>query len=340
MDTPRLTELVKGGGCARKLPAEDLVEVLGRLPAFKHPWSRPAGPMDDAAVFHPEGSRWAFVYTMDVVTPIVDDPLVYGRIAAANAISDVYAMGGQPQMALCYIGLPDALGLDVLEAMMRGASEMANEAGCLVTGGHTIKSAEPQCGLAVVGSVDPERIWTQDKAVAGQALVLTKPIGSGTLSQAVKAGAFPAEAMAPAVAAMTTLNRDACAAGLRHGATAATDVTGFGLLGHLYHLASASGLTARIDAEAVPLLPRALEAVRAGHLPGGSRRNAGYVRRHVAASEAVEPALLSLLADAQTSGGLLLALPAEGARRVVEELPGAAVIGALVAGDPGRLEIG
>lgn len=295
--------------------------------------------MDDAALFFPEGSPCAFVYTMDVITPIVDDPRAFGRIAAANALSDVYAMGGVAQLALSYVGLPDVLGLDVLEAILAGAAEKAAEGGCGVVGGHTIKSAEPQCGLAVIGSVDPQAAWIQSRGQAGQALVLTKALGTGVLSQALKAGALSEEAFAPALASMQTLNAAACEAGRRAGVTAATDVTGFGLLGHLQHLVGASGLMARLDATAVPLLPGALDAARGGHVPGGSRRNARYAAPHVDAAAGLDEALMILLADAQTSGGLLMAVSPEGARALVGELEGAAIIGELVAGEGGRIRV-
>lgn len=340
MDEVRLTQLVLGGGCARKLPAEDLVEVLAKLPHHPHPWVRPTGPMDDAAVLFPEGDGDGLVYTMDIITPIVDDPRIYGQIAGTNAVSDVYAMGGRPQVALSYVGLPDVVGLDVLEAIFRGMQEKAWEAGCVVVGGHTIKSAEPQCGLAVIGTVPRDRVWTHTGGKAGQALVLTKAIGTGVISQATKKDAAAPGALDAAIASMTTLNRRACEVGLAHGATAATDVTGFSLLGHLEHLAHASGVAARLDCRAVPLLTGAWEAASAGHVPGGSRRNLRYVSPHLVGQDTIDPVLLTLLADAQTSGGLLLALPKGEVASVLAALPGAVCVGELVEGVAGAIHLG
>jgi selenide,water dikinase len=288
----------------------------------------------------PEGAARSLVLTLDVITPIVDDPGSFGRISAANALSDVYAMGGAPEVALSFVGVPDQVGLDVLEAILRGMTEKAHEAGCAVVGGHSIRDTEPKCGLAVVGSVEPGAAWTHRRGEAGQLLVLTKPIGTGVIAQALRKDQAEPAWLEAAIRSMETLNRAACDAGRAHGVTAATDVTGFGLLGHLSHITAASGLSATVRPDAVPQLPGAIDAARAGHIPGGSRKNLAYARPHLRGADAIEPALLTLLADAQTSGGLLLTVPAGSASALLAALQGAAVIGELVDREPGVIELG
>jgi selenide, water dikinase len=300
--------------------------------------SSETGPLDDAAVVCPEGAARAMVLTLDVITPIVDDPLAFGRIAAANAISDVYAMGGSPEVALSFVGIPDGVGLDVLEQILRGAAETAAAAGCAIVGGHTIRDSEPKAGLSVVGSVLRDRAWTHTRAQAGQALVLTKAIGTGVIAQAIRSERAEPDWIDAATRSMELLNRAACEAGQRHGATAATDVTGFGLLGHLRHLADASRLGAVLHTSEISLLPGAREAAAAGLVPGGSRRNQRYVEARLRGAEHIDPDLLTLLCDAQASGGLLLCVPAERAAALVAELGApSAVIGELVDGEPGVL---
>jgi selenide, water dikinase len=341
MTSVRLTQLVQGGGCARKLPAADLVEVLKRVPATNHAWVDAAtAPLDDAALVQPPGAERELVLTVDIITAVVDDPGDFARIAAANALSDVYAMGGRPEVALSFAGLPEELGLEVIEQVLGGMADKAREAGTAIVGGHTIRDTEPKCGLAVIGSVEPGRAWTQRKAQAGQAVVLSKPLGAGVITQALrKQSAEPAWVEA-VTRSMQTLNRAACEAGRAHGVTAATDVTGFGLLGHLYQLAEASGLAAVIRARSVPLFDGALEAVRGGFVPGGTRRNLTYVAPHLHGTDAFEAELVTLLADAQTSGGLLLCAPAEQAEALARAIgPGAAVIGELASGEPGVVRL-
>jgi selenide,water dikinase len=336
----RLTQLVQAGGCARKLPAEDLAEVLKQIPGFSHPWvSDATGPMDDAALVMPDASGRALVMTIDIITPIVDDPELFGRIAAANAISDVYAMGGKPEVALSFVGMPEALGLDVLAKVLGGGSAKAHEAGCAIVGGHSIRDVEPKFGLAVIGSVNASEAWTHRRGKAGQKLVLTKPLGVGVLVQAHRAGKVDAGAFERATGWMQRLNQMAADAGRRHGATAATDVTGFGLTGHVHHLAQSSGVAARIELGKVPIMDGALEAACAGLVPGGSHRNKRYVAGHLRNTEGAHPDLLTLVTDAQTSGGLVLAVPdSAAASAIVSELgEGAAIIGELFDGEPGTL---
>jgi selenide,water dikinase len=298
---------------------------------------------DDAAVYRLAESGLALVATVDIFTPIVDDPFDFGRIAAANSLSDVYAMGARPLFALSIIAFPSRkLPLAIMGEILRGGAAGCADAGIAVVGGHSIDDAEPKYGLSVVGVVDPERVVRNSTGRPGDALVLTKPIGTGVISHAVKAGSAPGDALGAATASMAALNRDACAAMLEVGVSAATDITGFGLIGHLHELAHASGVGARLDAAHVPLLPGALELAAAGTIPGGSKRNADYFERW-ASFGGVDPALRALLTDAQTSGGLLIAVPparldalraALRARGVLD-----AVIGALVPGAPGAIRV-
>ncbi len=336
MTAPRLTTLVQGGGCARKLPAESLVEVLKALPAIPHGWvDASTGPLDDAAIVHPEPGR-SLVLTIDILTPIVDDPRAFGGIAATNALSDVYAMGGKPEVALSFVGFPnDKLSLDVLGEVLAGMNDACARARTAIVGGHSIGDSEPKAGLAVVGSVDPGLFWSQRSAREGQALVLTKAIGTGMVGQAIRAGLADEALVARATAQMLELNDRACAVGLAVGATSCTDVTGFGLLGHLQNVIEASRLSAEIVAADVPLIEGVAELAAAGVVPGGSKRN---LARALVITEMVniaEPTQL-LLADAQTSGGLLLCVPegraAEAVRRLHEAGCGrSAVVGHLLA---------
>ena len=306
---------------------------------------------DDAAVYRLDGDR-ALVLTADFFTPIVDDPVDFGRIAAANALSDVYAMGARPLVALNLVAFPRALlGEGLLEGIIEGGASMAREAGVPVVGGHSIDDPEPKYGLCVVGEVHPDRVVRNSTARPGDALVLTKAIGTGVISTAIKAGVAREDVVAAAVASMTALNRDAAEAMVRHGAHAATDVTGFGLLGHLREMAAASGAEAVVRASAVPVLPGARELAAGDHVPGGTRRNQYDLAPHVRWGDA-DPVTRLLLADAQTSGGLLIALPRREAEALVEELragtaAGAAglpagapaIIGELRDGVPGAIEV-
>ncbi len=294
------------------------------------------GPLDDAAVVRPEGAERSLVLTLDVVTPIVDDPRAFGAIAATNALSDVYAMGGRPEVALSFAGFPtDKLGLEVLHEVLAGMQEACARAACAILGGHTIADSEPKCGLAVVGSVDPARVWSHASAQEGQALVLTKPIGTGIVGQAIRADKAAPELVARATAQMTTLNAAARDVGLELGASSCTDVTGFGLLGHLRHIVEASNLAAEVDSAAVPLLPGVRELAAAGVLPGGSKRNLAYAASVTQFAPGLDEVARLLLCDAQTSGGLLLCLPAGAAPEAVRRLDGAAIVGALRAYDGG-----
>jgi selenide,water dikinase len=299
--------------------------------------------MEDAALLHP-GSGPTLAFTVDFITPIVDDPEIYGAIAAANSLSDVYAMGGDPQVALAICGFPrDVLPLKVLEQIFRGGRDKAAEAGCAIAGGHTVLDPELKYGLCVIGSV-PGAGLAQTSAKPGDRLVLTKPLGFGIAAQAIKEGQLSGADLETTLAAMATLNKGAKDAALAAGARAATDVTGFGMLGHLHHLASASGLAARIQVRDVPVFDFIRDLAEAGLAPGGSKRNLEYVAPHARFGGGVSEVEQLILCDAQTSGGLLIAVPPDLESDLIEELernetPARAVIGELVPGEPGSIEV-
>jgi len=299
----RLTQYGSGGGCACKIPPGELERLLSGLTGSVEPGLLVGlDDGDDAAVVAID-EHTGLVATADFFTPVVDDAYDFGRVAAANALSDVYAMGGRPLVAVNLVSWPrDVLPGELLQEMLRGGLDVAREAGCAVGGGHSIDDPEPKYGMAVSGLVRTDRILRNDAARAGQAISLSKPLGLGVLNNRHKA---TGEVFAQAIQTMTTLNRDACQAALNAGIEAATDVTGFGLLGHLYKMARASGVTAVVDAAAVPYLDGSREALRDGFVSGGTRRNLDWVRPQLDA--AVDEDELLLLADAQTSGGLLLA---------------------------------
>jgi len=303
-----------------------------------------AATRDDAAVFQMAPDR-AIVATVDFFTPIVDDAYDFGRIAAANAFSDVYAMGATPLLALNLVGWPrDKVPLDLLGDVLRGGQDIAREAGAFVLGGHSVDDPEPKYGMVAIGEVHPARVVTNAGARPGDALVLTKPIGTGILTTALKRDLLTAADLAPAVMVMTTLNAGAARAMRAVDVHAATDVTGFGLLGHLHSLLTASGAAAEIRAASVPLLPRARELAERGAIPGGTRRNLESLAGAVEFAAGIDEATRLLLADAQTSGGLLIALPetqVPALRTALERerAPAAAAIGRVVAGPPGRIAV-
>ena len=298
---------------------------------------------DDAAVYR-VAPGIAMVQTVDFFTPIVDDPYDWGRIAAANALSDVYAMGGRPLFVLNLVAFPrELLREGILEDILRGGSDVARAAGAPTLGGHSIDDAEPKYGLVAVGEVHPRRMVTNAAARPGDVLVLTKPIGSGVVATAIKSGDADARVVAAAVDVMTTLNRSAAEAMVETGVVAGTDVTGFGLLGHLHRMLLASGVAATLRAEDVPLLPGAVELATAGHVPGGSRRNMADLSGHTTFADSVDDVARLLLSDAQTSGGLLMSVPERRAAALVERLArsehAAAVIGRVVEGRAGTMGV-
>ncbi len=321
------------------------MEVLKQVAPFPHSWvDSEVGPLEDAALLRlPSGATFAF--TVDFITPVVDDPETFGAIAAANALSDVYAMGGEPQVALAICGAPaEGLPHEALARILRGGRDKAAEAGCAIVGGHTIIDPELKYGLAVLGSLAGERSLAHPHARPGDRLVLTKPLGIGVASQALKEGRLAPAELAMVVGVMTTLNRGAKDAALAAGVHAATDVTGFGLLGHLHNLLLGAKLAARIFSPAVPLLPFARRIAGEGHIPGGSKRNLAATAAYVRFAPEIDATQRLLLCDAQTSGGLLLAVPAAAESRLLAELerhatPAHAVIGELVSGSAGAIEV-
>jgi selenide,water dikinase len=286
----------------------------------------------------------ALVATVDFFTPIVDDPAAWGAIAVANALSDIYAMGATPLFGLNLVGWPrDRLPFDMLGELLRGATEVAQRAGCLILGGHSIDAVEPTFGMAVIGEVHPDRMLTNAGACAGDVLVLTKPLGTGILATALKRDALLETGIAEAVRSMTVLNDGASRAALRVGVSAATDVTGFGLVGHLTSMLEASKVAAEIAFDALPILPHARNLASRGIVPGGTERNLEAADRVEWAAE-LAMADRYLCVDAQTSGGLLLVVPAENEAALLaalqeEHTPAAAVIGRVVAGKPGHIRV-
>lgn len=320
----RLTEYGRGGGCACKIPPGELEQMVGGLSGNP---TDPTGALlvgldagDDAAVVRIERDR-AVVATADFFTPVVDSAFDWGRIAAANALSDVYAMGAEPLVAVNLLAWPrDLLPMELAGEVLRGGAEVAHSAGCYPAGGHSVDDEEPKYGMAVTGIVDPDDLIRNDAGRPGVPLSLSKPLGVGVLNNRHKS---TGEVFDHAVESMAALNRDTARAAVAAGISCATDVTGFGLLGHLYKLARASGVSAVLESAAVPYLDGALEAAQQGYVSGGTHRNLDWVAPHVD-FDGVDETTRLLLADAQTSGGLLVA----------GELPGCPVIGELtVRGD-------
>lgn len=303
-----------------------------------------AGSYDDAAVFKLSDDR-ALVATTDFFTPIVDDPRDWGAIAAANALSDLYAMGATPLFALNLVAWPrTGLPFELLGEVMDGAAQVAREAGCLLVGGHSVDDPEPKFGLAAIGEAHPDRLLTNATAKPGDVLVLTKPLGTGILTTALKRDRVSEAAIAPAVRAMRTLNAGAARAALANGVTAATDVTGFGLLGHLGNMLAGSGVAAELHAGALPVLEGALQLAEEGIIPGGTARNFEAAMETTEWDPDVTQAQRLICTDAQTSGGLLLAVAPERLDALLaalraERTPAQAVIGRLVGGDTGRIHL-
>lgn len=339
----RLTKFTHGLGCACKLRPQALERILADLP-------RPhdarvlvgAESSDDAAVFQLRNDL-AVVQTVDFFTPIVDDPYHFGAIAAANSLSDIYAMGGEPLFALSVVGFPsNRLPMSVLQQILRGAADKAAEAGISIIGGHTVDDTEPKYGLAVTGVVHPERILTNNRARVGDKLILTKPIGTGIIATAIKRQLAGADITRRVIDLMSTLNRAAARVLVAFNVSAVTDVTGFGLLGHLKEMTVGSKVNARLAASAVPILKEAVEFAVAGTIPGGTENNLDYVQPYVDWGAGIANITRIVLADAQTSGGLLIAVEPTQADRLVNELQAAGVDAAAVIGtiiEPGTGKI-
>jgi selenide,water dikinase len=341
-DPARLTSFSHGAGCACKLGPAQLEEVLAGLgpPPASAQVLVGTETDDDAAVYRLSADQ-ALVATLDFFTPIVDDAYDWGRIAATNALSDVYAMGGRPVFALNIVAWPvDDLPLAMLGEVLRGGRDVAAAAGIPVLGGHSITDPEPKYGMVALGLVHPEQVTRNSSAPAGASLILTKPLGLGMISTAIKQGRASPDLTRAAIEVMTTLNRDAAEAMEEAGAEAATDVTGFGLVGHLHKMLLSSGVAARVDAGVVPFIPGAISLAHEGVAAGGTRRNHAFVDPHTNWGDLTEPEQL-LLADAQTSGGLLIATTRPGALVSALDRRGVAhaIVGQTVDGPAGAVTV-
>jgi selenide,water dikinase len=339
-DAVRLTELVSCGGCAAKYSAALLQELVGRVAPVDDPDLLVGlAPADDAAVYKLDDER-ALVFTLDFFPPIVDDPATFGAIAATNALNDVFAMGGRPLLALSIASFPESLPGDAVAAILHAAAAKVREAGGVLVGGHTLREEEPKYGLAVVGTVAPDAVWTKSFAQPGDVLYLTKPLGTGLIVHGAREGLTARADLDRAISLMQVLNAEAAELIRPFQANAVTDVTGFGLIGHVYELVTRSRVGVELYAHALPALPGALEIAAAGVRTGGDVRNRDFVGQTLEA-EGVTDAQLALAFDPQTAGGLLVSLPAERAERLERAAKARgsllARIGSVAAGDRIRL---
>lgn len=316
----KLTEFSKSAGCAAKIGPGILAEVVGRLPAAKDDRLMVGvETADDAAVYR-VSDEVALIQTVDFFPPMVDDPFTFGQIAAANALSDVYAMGGEPRLALNVVAFPNCLGAEVLGEILAGGASKVKEAGAVLAGGHSINDEEPKYGLCVSGFVKPDRIWKNGGARTGDVLLLTKPLGVGLINTAVKAGMASEEAERKAVESMSCLNKMAMEALREVEVHSCTDVTGFGLTGHALETARASGKSLVIETDQLEVLPDALFYASMGLVPEGTYRNKAFNKKDVRLEEQVDEAMEDLVFDPQTSGGLLVSLKREDAETVLVRL--------------------
>lgn len=323
---------------------EDLVQVLSQLPVAQHPDLLVGNATGDDAAVYRINDQTALILTVDFFTPITDDPFEFGLIAAANSLSDVYAMGGKPLVAMNVVGFPAGIARDVLPDVLKGGYAKAAEAGCLIVGGHTVDDPEPKYGLSVVGVVEPGKQVTNAGARPGDSLVLTKPLGTGIIATACKQGKSSPETLKIAVETMATLNKAAAEAMVAVGVNACTDVTGFGLMGHLRSMVIASKVSAQVRFGQVPLLPGAWDLLQEGVAPGGTHRNLDAVRESVQWHPELTNEQKLMLCDAQTSGGLLISVPGERLDMMLSELEAAgvgtrSVIGEIIEGNPGQIKV-
>ncbi|MFZ4521656.1 MAG: selenide, water dikinase SelD [Bacteroidales bacterium] len=336
----RLTEYTHALGCACKIRPQLLETILNGLPVKNNPLVLVGHETSDDAAVYQIDEHTAIVQTVDFIPPVVDDPYMYGAISAANALSDVYAMGGKPLFALSIVGFPDKkLPIRVLQQILKGANDKVAEAGIQVIGGHSIEDSEPKFGLVVTGLVDPGKILRNSTARPGDALVLTKPLGTGIITTAIKRGLAGGPAVELVMEVMAQLNRTAAEIMADFQVSACTDVTGFGLLGHLKEMVCSAGVQAILDPDSIPVMDAAWEYASAGTIPGGTKNNLEYVRSYVEWSDSTPELMKFILADAQTSGGLLISLPGNEAKELVAGLHkggvhSAAIIGTISAGDP------
>lgn len=342
MSKLRLTALSRSSGCAAKMPAATLSQVLRKLPTFDDVNFLSASiPFADSGIYRID-AKTALVQSLDFFTPVVDDPTIFGRIAATNALSDIYAVGARPLTALNIVGFPPCLDQEILVAILCGGSEKIAEAGACLVGGHTVEDDEPKYGLCVTGLVDPEKMITTVGARSGDKILLTKPLGTGLLATALKGEVISEAEMAEALRGMTSLNRAASLIMQKTGVSACTDITGFGLLGHALEMAEASGVTIELSSRLLPAYPGALEMAQMGLVPVGSYRNREFYQNKVENWEDISILTIDLLADPQTSGGLLIAVPSEKAEILTAELQsvgGCWQIGHVAEESPGRLRV-
>lgn len=330
--TVKLTSLSSKGGCGCKIGPADLKQVIGSLPLAERNPDLLVGieTSDDAGVFR-ISDELALVQTVDFFTPIVDDPYSFGQIAAANAISDIYAMGGKPLTVLNIVAFPIAtLDKQILAEILRGAADKVKEAGATLVGGHSIDDKEPKFGLAVTGLIHPDQIKTNTGAKPGNKLILTKPIGVGIMTTSIKKDQLSAEEVEQVTRVMATLNKSSAEIMSKYDVSACTDVTGFGLIGHALEMAKGSEVGITIVKEAVPLLPRVRELAEAGFVPGGTKNNFAYIENDVAFPEAMDQIDRWILCDAVTSGGLLIAVAAEQSEEMLQELKAAGVEASII----------
>lgn len=342
--TVKLTQLVRNAGCASKIAPADLETVLGRLPEVKDSAVISGLAAADDAAIYKVSDNTCLVQTVDVFTPCVDDPFLFGKICAANCLSDVYATGGEPRTALSVLAFPsETLSGEIMYQMLSGAMETLAEAGCALVGGHSIKDEEIKLGFAITGVIDPAVATSLERASTGDVLVLTKPLGTGILAFCQQIGQARAEGMKDALESMKTLNGNAATAMRKAGASACTDVTGFGLFGHLMRLARQCKLAAQVNVDSLPVFNGVLEAIRSGVIPGAVERNREFVGSHLKVMSGIDEARMILGFDAQTSGGLLIAVPADRVKEIMAELLKvnvmATVIGHMTSGEPGDIEL-
>lgn len=340
----KLTTNIKSGGCAAKLSPAELAAIVQNLPIVKSPdLLTGMGGFEDAAVYR-VSEEIAIIQTIDFFPPVVDDPFLYGRIAAVNALSDVYAMGGKPILALNVLGFPTCdFPLEMARKIVEGGAQAALEAGAILAGGHSIQTKEPIYGMSVTGFVHPKKILTNSGAKEGDLILITKPIGTGVCMLGIKGGLIDEAHGALVYESMCKLNAAALDAALNYQINAATDVTGFSLLGHLHEMAAASGLSVQLQSGAVPLLPEARNCASMGLVPAGAYANRNAYQNVVSLESSVDLEVTDLLFDPQTAGGLLLSCPEAAAMQLLDDLLAAgctaSIIGKFVAGTAGNVHV-
>ena len=319
-DKVRLTQLSKSAGCAAKLSPQILSEVMGKLPGFQDKKLLVGVETSDDAAVYQISEELALIQTLDFFPPMVDDPYTFGQIAAANAMSDIYAMGGEPKIALNIVAYPNCLGTETLEAMLSGGASKVKEAGAVLAGGHSINDEEPKYGMAVTGFVHPEKVWKNYGAKPGNLMILTKPLGTGLVNTAVKADMASKRAMEEARNSMTTLNKVAKEVFSDFPVHCCTDVTGFSLAGHGLEIARASNVTLEVWAKELPVLWEALDYAAMGLVPEGTYRNKNFQKQEVRLGAEISEAMEDLIFDPQTSGGLLVCMEEQYAREALKTL--------------------